>query len=49
MAGIRIFCAYLSDIYMVRDMLVDGKHIESVTEKDYIKTPRPNGYRSLQV
>lgn len=48
-AGIRIICAYLSDIYMVRDALVDGKHIELVTEKDYIKTPKPNGYRSLHL
>lgn len=48
-AGVRIICAYLSDIYMVRNTLVDGKHIELVTEKDYIKMPKPNGYRSLHL
>lgn len=48
-AGIRIICAYLSDIYTVRDTLADGKHIVLVTEKDYIKNPKPNGYRSLHL
>ncbi len=48
-AGIRIICAYLSDIYTIRDALIDGHHIELVAEKDYIKEPKPNGYRSLHL
>ena len=46
-AGVRIICEYFSDVYKVRDNLLADGFMELVQEKDYIKTPKPNGYRSL--
>lgn len=48
-AGVRIVCEYIPDIYAVRDALLSGGHIELLREKDYIKHPKPNGYRSLHL
>lgn len=47
--GIRIVCSFLDDVYAVRDFLADCPDIELVTEKDYIKNVKPNGYRSLHI
>lgn len=46
-AGIRVVCPFISDIYDVANMLVTQDDIEVMEVKDYIKTPKPNGYRSL--
>ena len=48
-AGVRVICAYISDIYMLRDALLRQDDIVLVQEKDYIKNPKPNGYRSLHL
>lgn len=48
-AGIRIICPYISDIYTVRDILLSQPDISLIKEKDYIKNPKPNGYRSLHL
>lgn len=48
-AGVRIICEYLSDVYKVRDNLLADGFMELLLEKDYIKTPKPNGYRSLHL
>jgi putative GTP pyrophosphokinase len=48
-AGIRITCSYISDIYKVSEMLQKQKDIEVVQIKDYIESPKPNGYRSLHL
>ena len=48
-AGVRIICEYLSDVYKVRDNLLADGFMELLQEKDYIKTPKPNGYRSLHL
>lgn len=48
-AGIRVICAYISDIYMLRDALLRQDDIVLLQEKDYIKNPKPNGYRSLHL
>ena len=46
-AGIRVVCPFISDIYDVAQMLVSQDDIEVMEIKDYIKNPKPNGYRSL--
>lgn len=48
-AGVRVVCSYVSDIYALRDMLLCQKDIRLIQEKDYIKFPKPNGYRSLHL
>ena len=48
-AGIRINCSFTSDIYKISDMIQKQQDIEVVWCKDYIKNPKPNGYRSLHL
>lgn len=45
-AGIRVICYYTDDVYTVVDALHKMKDLEFPRETDYIKTPKPNGYRS---
>lgn len=47
--GIRIVCAFLSDVYLIRDYLKAFSDLEIVEEKDYIRVAKPNGYRSLHM
>ncbi len=46
-AGIRVVCPFISDIYDVAEMLTTQDDIDVMEVKDYIKNPKPNGYRSL--
>ncbi len=48
-AGLRIICAYIDDVYEVAEMLKKYHELEVVEEKDYIKNPKPNGYRSYHI
>ncbi|WP_283673371.1 GTP pyrophosphokinase [Butyricicoccus sp. Marseille-Q5471] len=48
-AGIRVVCPFIEDIYTVADMLMRQDDIELIEQKDYIKHPKPNGYRSLHL
>ena len=48
-AGLRIICNFIEDVYQVADMLTAHDDIELVTCKDYIKNPKENGYRSLHL
>ncbi|GGE44068.1 hypothetical protein GCM10011391_23570 [Pullulanibacillus camelliae] len=48
-AGIRIVCSFTSDIYAISDMLQKQKDITVLECKDYIKSPKPNGYQSLHL
>ena len=48
-AGIRVVCYYIEDIYMIAKMLTQQDDIELIREADYIKNPKPNGYRSLHL
>jgi len=48
-AGIRVICGFLDDIYALADYLVQQDDIELIKKKDYIKEPKPNGYRSLHL
>lgn len=48
-AGVRINCSFNSDIYKLSEMIQKQQDIEVVECKDYIKNPKPNGYRSLHL
>src|SRR5699024_4791652 len=48
-AGIRIICSFVSDIYRISEMIQKQSDIEIVEVKDYIKHPKPNGYQSLNI
>lgn len=48
-AGVRVICSFISDIYRLADCLASQDDIEVVARKDYIKNPKPNGYRSLHL
>lgn len=48
-AGIRIICPYIDDVYKVADMLKRYSDLRVVKEKDYIKNPKENGYRSYHI
>ncbi|MEW4369777.1 GTP pyrophosphokinase [Paenibacillus kandeliae] len=48
-AGLRITCSFTEDIYWVCDMLKNQSDIEIIEIKDYIRNPKPNGYRSLHM
>ncbi|MDX8360919.1 GTP pyrophosphokinase family protein [Cytobacillus sp. IB215316] len=48
-AGIRITCSFISDIYKIKDMLEQQKDITVIECKDYIEYPKPNGYQSLHL
>ena len=48
-AGIRVICAYIDDIYKIADALLKQDDVTLIERKDYIKNPKPNGYRSLHI
>jgi len=48
-AGMRITCSFISDIYWIRDMLQSQSDLNIVEVKDYIAHPKPNGYQSLHL
>ncbi len=47
--GIRVVCAFIKDVYTIRDYLVNLSNCQVVEEKDYIKHAKPNGYRSYHL
>jgi ppGpp synthetase/RelA/SpoT-type nucleotidyltranferase len=47
--GLRVVCAFIDDIYRIRDHLVQQSGTEVVEEKDYIRNVKPNGYRSYHM
>ncbi len=48
-AGVRVVCRYVDDIYQIADLLLSQDDISLILEKNYIKSPKPNGYRSLHI
>jgi putative GTP pyrophosphokinase len=46
-AGVRVICPYIEDIYLVARTLLSQDDIKLIRTSDYIKEPKPNGYRSL--
>lgn len=48
-AGVRIVCSFVDDIYMLADCLLQQDDITLIKRKDYIREPKENGYRSLHL
>lgn len=48
-AGVRVICPFISDIYMLADCLLEQDDVTLIDRKDYIKSPKANGYRSLHL
>ena len=48
-AGIRVICSFQDDIYFLSESLLRQDDIRLIKKKDYIKNPKPNGYRSLHL
>ena len=48
-AGVRVVCCYIDDVYSVADMLLRQSDIRLIKRHDYIETPNYNGYRSLHL
>ena len=48
-AGIRVVCSYIKDVYLIRDRLMAQDDVMIMQIKDYIETPKENGYRSLHM
>lgn len=48
-AGVRVICSFVDDIYRLADMLALQDDVYILRTKDYIKNPKPSGYRSLHL
>ena len=48
-AGVRVTCSFISDIYKIQEMIESQADVEVLSVKDYFKHPKPNGYRSLHL
>ena len=48
-AGIRVVCPYIKDVYLIRDRIMAQDDIHIIEIKDYIENPKGNGYRSLHL
>lgn len=49
MAGVRVICSFIKDIYLLADCLLKQDDITLIEKKDYIKNPKKNGYRGLHL
>jgi putative GTP pyrophosphokinase len=48
-AGVRVICSYIDDIYLIAHLLTSQDDIKVIRRSDYIKSPKQNGYRSLHL
>lgn len=48
-AGVRVICSFIDDIYMLAECLLKQDDVTLIKIKDYIKNPKPSGYRSLHL
>lgn len=48
-AGVRVICPFIDDIYTVAHLLIQQDDLKVIRIKDYIKNPKPNGYRSYHL
>ena len=48
-AGVRVVCAFIDDIYTIANLIAEQDDIKVIKIKDYIKNPKPNGYRSYHM
>ena len=47
--GVRIVCAFVDDVFTIRNYIADSGRYEIIEEKDYISRAKPNGYRSYHM
>ena len=48
-AGVRVVCSYIEDIYNIANVFLNQPDVRLLHEKDYLKQPKTNGYRSLHL
>lgn len=48
-AGVRVVCSFVDDVYVLAEALLKQDDIELIERKDYISSPKTNGYRSLHL
>lgn len=48
-AGLRVICSFPEDVYLVERCILEQDDIRLIQRKDYIKNPKPSGYRSLHL
>ena len=48
-AGVRVICSFVDDIYRLANCLLQQDDVTLISKKDYIKNPKPSGYRSLHL
>ncbi|WP_308635071.1 GTP pyrophosphokinase [Paenibacillus silvisoli] len=48
-AGVRVICSFTTDVYRVYEMIRRQGDVKVLEVKDYIKSPKPNGYQSMHL
>lgn len=48
-AGIRVICSFTDDIYQIAEMITNQSDIKVMEVRDYIKNPKPSGYKSYHM
>ena len=48
-AGVRVICSFPEDVYLVKNCILKQDDVRLIQEKDYIRNPKPSGYRSLHL
>jgi len=48
-AGIRVVCTFIEDVYRIVNLLKNQQDMQVIEEKDYIRNPKPSGYRSYHM
>ena len=48
-AGVRVICSFVDDIYKIAENFLAQEDVTLIKRKDYIKDPKPSGYRSLHL
>jgi putative GTP pyrophosphokinase len=48
-AGVRVVCSFVNDVYMLAECLLKQDDVKLIRRSDYIKYPKPSGYRSLHI
>lgn len=48
-AGVRVVCSFIDDIYTIEKYFLDQEDVKLITRKDYIENPKESGYRSLHL
>ena len=48
-AGVRVVCCYVEDIFTIANLLTSQDDVSLIEEKNYIRQPKDNGYRSLHI